>query len=82
MQGRACNLKKTNQKGLLEKVFERSLGADEEGSLVDNLRLETSRRKEQTAKGFNQGMCLVVLAGRSQCGWSRVNEAERSLGQR
>ena len=48
-------------------VFEQCLGADEEGSHVDYLRQEPSRKKEQIAKGSNQGMCLVDLAGRSQC---------------
>ena len=42
-----------------------------------NLGQAPSRKKEQIAKGSNQEMCLEGLAARSQCGWSRVNEAGR-----
>ena len=60
-------------------MFEQNLGADEKGSHLDNVRQEPSRRKEQITKGFNQGTCLVHLAGRSQCGESRVKEAQEEV---
>lgn len=60
-------------------MFEQNLGADEKGSHLDNVRQEPSRRKEQITKGSNQGTCLVHLAGRSQCGESRVKEAQEEV---
>lgn len=76
------NLKKADQKRLFENVSEQSLGASEEGNLIDNPGQEPFRKKEQIAKGSEQGVFLEDLAAGSQCGWSRMNEAGRSLGQR
>lgn len=60
-------------------MFEQNLGAGKKGSHLDNVRQEPSRRKEQIAKGSTQGTCLVHLTGRSQCGESRVKEAEEEV---
>lgn len=49
---------------------------------MDNPGQEPFRKKEQIAKGSEQGVSLEDLAAGSPRGWSRMNEAGRSLGQR
>lgn len=81
-QGERYNLKEAGQQRLFEDVSEQSLGASQEGSLMDKPWQERSRKKGPIATGSEQGVFLEDLAAGSQCGWSRMNEPGRSLGQR